>query len=135
MAAGSAPAPATSSGASAAGRAYPDGNLQTGAGISAEADVAITGNTVEDAVWGLQLGWGPYLRDVVASGNVIRRTKIGVAVSVAEGAGPAVIANNVIADAEKGAILGMRWDEIATGDLLTGAADWPQLTVAGNRAG
>ena len=46
------------------GPTYPDGNLQIGAGIAAEADVAITGNVVEDAVWGLQLGWGPYLRDV-----------------------------------------------------------------------
>ncbi len=57
------------------GPPYPDGNLQTGAGISAEADVAITGNTVEDAIWGLQLGWGPYLRDVTATGNVLRRTQ------------------------------------------------------------
>ena len=31
------------------GPTYPDGNLQIGAGISAEADVAITGNVVEDA--------------------------------------------------------------------------------------
>ena len=80
------------------GPTYPDGNLQIGAGIAAEADVAITGNVVEDAVWGLQLGWGPYLRDVTATGNVIRRTKIGIAVSVVEGAGPAVISDNLISE-------------------------------------
>ena len=39
------------------GPTYPDGNLQIGAGIAAEADVAISGNVVEDAVWGVQLGW------------------------------------------------------------------------------
>jgi len=115
------------------GPAYPDGNLQIGAGISAEADVAITGNTIEDAIWGLQLGWGPYLRDVTATGNVIRRTKIGIAVSVAEGAGPALIANNLIAEAERGAILGMRWDEIATEDLVDGTIAVPGLGIEGNR--
>ncbi len=117
------------------GPPYPDGNLQTGAAISAEADVAITGNTVEDAIWGLQLGWGPFLRDVTATGNVIRRTKIGIAVSVAEGAGPALIANNLIAEATRGAILGMRWDEVATEELVDGGAVVPALSIEGNRAG
>ncbi len=115
------------------GPAYPDGNLQNGAGISAEADVAITGNTIEDAIWGLQLGWGPYLRDVTASGNVIRRTQIGIAVSVAEGAGPALIANNLIDEAKRGAILGMRWDEVATEELVDGTVAVPGVSLAGNR--
>jgi uncharacterized secreted repeat protein (TIGR03808 family) len=115
------------------GPAYPDGNLQNGAGISAEADVAITGNTIEDAIWGLQLGWGPYLRDVTASGNVIRRTQIGIAVSVAEGAGPALIANNLIDEAKRGAILGMRWEEVATEELVDGTVAVPGVSIDGNR--
>jgi uncharacterized secreted repeat protein (TIGR03808 family) len=117
------------------GPPYPDGNLQIGAGIAAEADVAVTGNVVEDAVWGLQLGWGPHLRDVSATGNVIRRTKIGVAVSVVEGAGPALITGNLISGAEQGAILGMRWDEIATGELAEGGEAVEGVTVVGNRVG
>lgn len=115
------------------GPAYPDGNLQIGAGIAAEADVAITGNVVENAVWGLQLGWGPYLRDVTATGNVIRQTEIGIAVSVAEGAGPAVIANNLISAAEQGAILGMQWDKVATGELIDGTETVKGLGISGNR--
>ncbi len=115
------------------GPPYPDGNLQNGAGISAEADVAITGNTIEDAIWGLQLGWGPYLRDVTASGNVIRRTQIGIAVSVAEGAGPTLIANNLIDEVKRGAILGMRWDEVATDELVDGTVAVPGVSLAGNR--
>ena len=96
--------------------------------------MAITGNVVEDAVWGLQLGWGPYLRDVTATGNVIRRTKIGIAVSVVEGAGPAVISDNLISGAEQGAILGMRWAEVATGELVGWRRDAPAgLSVSGNR--
>jgi uncharacterized secreted repeat protein (TIGR03808 family) len=117
------------------GPTYPDGNLQIGAGIAAEADVAVTGNVIEHAVWGLQLGWGPYLRNVTATGNVIRRTKIGIAVSVVEGAGPAVISDNLIADAERGAILGTMWDQIATADLIDGTEIPPNVTVAGNRKG
>ncbi len=116
-----------------AGPTYPDGNPGPRGGISAEAEVAISGNVIEEADWGLHLGWGPYLRDVSATGNVIRRTDIGIAVSVAEGAGPATIADNMIADAAKGAILGMRWADIATGELVDGAKDYPALTITGNR--
>jgi uncharacterized secreted repeat protein (TIGR03808 family) len=116
------------------GPAYPDGNLQIGAGIAAEADVAITGNVVENAVWGLQLGWGPYLRDVTATGNVIRRTKIGIAVSVVEGAGPAVISDNLISGAEQGAILGTRWVDVATGELIDEAEAVNGISIGGNRA-
>jgi uncharacterized secreted repeat protein (TIGR03808 family) len=111
------------------------GGRRLGAGIGAEADVAITGNVVEDAVWGLQLGWGPYLRDLTVTGNVIRRSRIGIGVSVVEGAGAAVIANNVISGAAHGAILGMRWEEPVTTDLAdSGAQAWSHLTIAGNRA-
>jgi uncharacterized secreted repeat protein (TIGR03808 family) len=117
------------------GPAYADGNLQNGAGIAAEADVAITGNVVENAIWGLQLGWGPYLRDVTATGNVIRKTKIGIAVSVAEGAGSAVVADNLISGVEQGAILGMRWSDVVTGELVDGGALPKGLTVEGNRRG
>jgi uncharacterized secreted repeat protein (TIGR03808 family) len=115
------------------GPAYPDGNLQIGAGVAAEADVAITGNVIEGAIWGLQLGWGPYLRDVTATGNVIRRTRIGVAASVVEGAGTALVADNLISDAAQGAILGMRWDQIATGELIDGEDPPANLTLFGNK--
>ncbi len=90
---------------------------------------------VENAVYGLNLGWGPYLRDVAATGNVIRGGKIGITVSVVEGSGPAIIADNLISGAESGAIVGMRWEEVATADLAGGGADaFPQLTVERNRA-
>lgn len=117
------------------GPRYADGNAQIGAGISAEADMAVTGNVVEDCVWGLKLGWGPYLRDVTASGNTIRRTRIGIAVSVVEGAGPALVAGNLITAAEEGAILGMRWEEVATGELADGGETAENVTVTGNVMG
>ena len=107
-----------------------------GIGIAAEADVALTGNLIDGApLFGMMLGWGPYLRNVAATGNVIRRAPIGFVVSVVEGGGPALIANNLIAGASDGAVIGMRWAERASGDLTRDAGGFPQLTVAGNRIG
>ena len=56
---------------------------------------------------GIVLGWGRYLRDLAATGNVVRKADIGIAVSVATGTGTALIANNVIADVTRGAIVGI----------------------------
>ena len=79
-----------------------------GVGISVEADTAVTGNVVENApTAGIMLGWGHYLRDIAVTGNVVRKADIGIAVSVAPGAGSALIANNVIAETPRGAIVGM----------------------------
>ncbi len=59
----------------------------------------MTGNVIENApTAGIILGWGHHLRDVAATGNVVRQGRIGIGVSVATGAGTALIANNMIAD-------------------------------------
>ena len=86
------------------------------------------------ALTGMQLGWGPYLRDVAATGNVIRRAPMGIAVSVVDGAGSAVISDNLISGADKGAVVGMHWDKAATGDLAqNGAERYPHLLIERNR--
>ncbi len=114
---------------------YPSGGPTFGVGIGVEADVAASGNVIDGAgLCGMQLGWGPYLRDVAATGNVIRRAPMGIAVSVVDGAGSAVISDNLISGADKGAVVGMHWDKAATGDLaLNGAEAYPQLLVERNR--
>jgi uncharacterized secreted repeat protein (TIGR03808 family) len=106
-----------------------------GIGIYVEADSTVTGNVVENATFaGLMAGWGPYLRDVSITGNVVRAAPIGVGVSVVPRAGAAVIANNVISGARRGAILGMDHREVVTGDLTRdGAGRYAQLAIAGNR--
>jgi len=105
-----------------------------GAGIWAEAETAVTGNVIENApLFGIALGWGPYLRNVTATGNVINKAGVGIAVTVVEGAGKAVIANNIITEALRGAVVGFRWSERVTEDLtITGAEAWPHLSVSGN---
>src|SRR6185436_12885977 len=106
-----------------------------GVGIAIEADTSATGNVIDGAPrFGMLLGWGPSLRDVAATSNVIRGAPVGVAVSVADGAGSAVIADNLISGATRGAVVGMRWAETASGDLAkTGAAKFPHLLVERNR--
>jgi formylglycine-generating enzyme required for sulfatase activity len=57
------------------------------------------------------------------------------AVSVAEGTGRALIANNLISGARDGAVVGYRWMERATGDLnAVGAERHPRIALAGNIA-
>ncbi len=106
-----------------------------GIGIAAEADTAITGNVIEAAPFaGIVLGFGHHLRDVAATGNVVRRADIGVAVSVSTGAGNALIANNMLSDVVRGAIVGMDRNRIVTGDLMRGGAEkYANLTISGNR--
>jgi uncharacterized secreted repeat protein (TIGR03808 family) len=112
-----------------------DPNDGAGIGIGIEADTAVTGNTIENAPYaGIAAGWGAYLRDVAITANIIRRTEFGIAVSVAPGAGAAVIADNMISEARSGAIVGMEWKKPVTGDLAKdGAARYAQLSIVGNR--
>jgi uncharacterized secreted repeat protein (TIGR03808 family) len=106
-----------------------------GVGIGVEADTEVTGNTIENApVMGIEVGSGKYLRNVTVSRNRLRKTGIGIGVTVVEGAGSATITDNVIADAKDGAVVGMRWDKPATGDLTRGGAEaFAHLRIAGNQ--
>ena len=106
-----------------------------GIGIYVEADCSVTGNVIENApAFGIVAGWGTYLRDVTISGNVIRNASAGIGVSVAEGAGTALINNNLIAETPRGAVVGLDHARVVTGDL-TGdgaAARYAQLVVGNN---
>ena len=106
-----------------------------GTGILAEADIAVTGNVIENAPrFGVLLGWGPYLRDVVASNNIIREARAGFYVSVVEGIGKVAITDNLISGTVEGAVMGYRWTEPATDDLaLVGTSAFPSLQVSRNK--
>ncbi len=102
-------------------------------GIAAEADTQITGNVIEDAAEaGINLGWGQYCRNLMASGNLIRNCGRGIAFSVSESAEPVMIGGNRIAGCTT-AIQGMSFNEAVTGDLaLAGAAIPAGNMIAGN---
>ncbi|MGL4397710.1 MAG: TIGR03808 family TAT-translocated repetitive protein [Hyphomicrobium sp.] len=106
-----------------------------GDGIGVEADATVTGNTIENAPSaGIRIGWGPYMRNVAATGNVVRNAGIGIALSSADDAGPCLVANNLIAGARDGAI---RLNDHGTprgGDLARDAEHAGRHVIQGNLA-
>ncbi len=94
-----------------------------GMGVHVEAEATVTGNVIENASdIGISLGWSWGMRNLVATGNMVRKTGIGVSVSLVPKERNALIANNVITDASKGAVVGTEYGKVVTGDL-TKAAD------------
>ena len=116
---------------------YPAEGAGFGTGISVEADCTASNNVIEGApLFGMQIGWGPFMRNIVATGNVIRNAGVGISVSVVEGTGQAVISGNVIDNAQNGAIIGYRWADPATGDLAKGGPKkFPNLEIGKNSIG
>ncbi|PCI04308.1 MAG: TIGR03808 family TAT-translocated repetitive protein [Hyphomicrobiales bacterium] len=112
---------------------YEDKDHLFGEGISAEAETTITGNVIENtARFGMMLGWGEYLRNVIVTSNVIRDTKTGIYVTVIEGTGPAIISQNLFSGITDGAIIGYRWQEPVTSDLIDGSS-FPNLQIERNQ--
>uniref|UniRef100_Q07QJ3 Right handed beta helix domain-containing protein n=1 Tax=Rhodopseudomonas palustris (strain BisA53) TaxID=316055 RepID=Q07QJ3_RHOP5 len=107
-----------------------------GIGIYVEADTAVTGNVIENApAFGIVAGWGKYLRDVAISGNVIRNAFVGIGVSVASGAGTALVSNNVLAETPRGAVVGLDHAKPVTPDLTAaGAARFSQVVLGTNQS-
>jgi uncharacterized secreted repeat protein (TIGR03808 family) len=105
-----------------------------GIGIYVEADTSVTGNVIENAPsFGIIAGWGKYLRDVAITGNVIRNAFVGIGVSVASGAGAALVNNNMISGAPRGAVVGLDHARPVTPDLSAdGAQRFAQVVVGTN---
>jgi uncharacterized secreted repeat protein (TIGR03808 family) len=106
-----------------------------GEGIGVEADAVVSGNTIEGApTVGIQIGWGPYMRDVAATGNVIRGAKVGISITSAAEAGACLIANNLISKSQDGAIRKMTLGVMSGPDLAREPASAGRMTVTGNVA-
>ena len=105
-----------------------------GVGIYVEADSSVTGNMIENAPsFGIMAGWDKYLRDVVISGNVIRKAFVGIGVSVTSGAGTALVNANMISETPRGAVVGLDHARPVTPDLSAeGAQRFPQVVVGSN---
>ncbi len=105
-----------------------------GIGIYVEADTSVSGNVIENAPsFGILAGWGKYLRDVAISGNVIRKALVGIGVSVASGAGTALVNNNMISETPRGAVVGLDHARPVTSDLSAeGAQRFAQVVLGTN---
>jgi uncharacterized secreted repeat protein (TIGR03808 family) len=108
-----------------------------GEGIVVEADASVVGNVLENvATTGIAVGWGPYLRDVVVSANVVRDTTVGIGVETSDGAGSALVSGNRIVRARRASILATRHGAAAGVDLATpGVRVPPNIQVSGNSIG
>ncbi len=74
------------------------------------------------------------MRDVAVTSNVIRDADFGITVSVVPGAGTAMVADDLISETRRGAIVGMEWKKPVTGDLAKdGASRYAQLSIGNNR--
>ncbi len=79
-----------------------------GEGICVEADATVTGNTIENApTAGIVIGWGTYMRNVVATGNLVRDARVGITVTSDAAAGACLITANMISGNSDGAIRAM----------------------------
>ena len=95
--------------------------LVGGSGVHVEAEAAVTGNVIENASEvGISLGWSWAMRNLVATGNVVRRSGIGISVSLVAKERNALIANNLISEAKLGAVVGTEFGKAVTGDLTRG---------------
>jgi uncharacterized secreted repeat protein (TIGR03808 family) len=99
-------------------------------GIYVEAEVAVTGNVVENVPGvAIAAGFGSFMRSITITSNVVYASNIGIGVSVAEGAGRVLIADNMVHEPSVGEIVGLKWTEVAETDLRAVADRYPHVTI------
>lgn len=104
-----------------------------GEGIAVEADAAVTGNTIENApTVGIAVGWGPHMRNVAVTGNVVHTAGVGIAITDAEDAGACLVANNMISATVWGAVRMSSHGLPAGPDLATEPPRTGRITIKDN---
>ncbi len=106
---------------------------QRGNGIVVEADATVSGNTIEDApTSGITVGWGPYMRNVAVTGNVVRLARYGILISSAPDAGACLVANNMISETQGGAIRAHNVGSVHGADLSKSDTHSARVTITSN---
>jgi uncharacterized secreted repeat protein (TIGR03808 family) len=100
-------------------------------GLYAEADTLLSGNVVEAVPGvGIAAGYGPFLRNVSITDNLVSQCQIGIGVSVVEEAGPVRIDGNMVTGSQDSGIVGLAWSEVVTTDLAANTP--PNVTMGDN---
>jgi uncharacterized secreted repeat protein (TIGR03808 family) len=109
------------------------GKPRVGGAIFVEADTVVTSNVMEGINgYAIEMGWSDKLRNLVASHNIIRDAKVGIAVSTVNGVGTAMISENIFENTTP-AIQGYDHETPSTGDLTEEGAQVPaHITMRGN---
>ncbi|MGE3628127.1 MAG: TIGR03808 family TAT-translocated repetitive protein [Hyphomicrobiales bacterium] len=111
----------------------PEGESR-GIGIAVEADTLVSGNVVEGApTVGIMAGWGVHLRDVTITANMVRQSRVGIGVSVVNGAGYAFITDNMMSQTTEGGIRAMDHLKLLGRDLAHQSSEsFRNIAVFGN---
>jgi uncharacterized secreted repeat protein (TIGR03808 family) len=107
-------------------------------GIYAEADTVIANNAIDNVPGpAILVGYGPFVRNIIISDNVITGARYGVAVSVVQDAavGPVRISGNLIGAGTEHAMIGMEWEKIVSTDLAADVARYPNIAIGDNTVG
>jgi uncharacterized secreted repeat protein (TIGR03808 family) len=104
-------------------------------GIYAEADTVVANNVVENSPGvGIVAGFGPFVRNVSITGNVLRDCAIGIGVTVVDDpqVGRVNVSSNTISGSTGGGVVGFEWEVVVSDDLARDAVNYPHVIVAGN---
>lgn len=104
-------------------------------GIYAEADTVVANNVVENSPGvGIVAGFGPFVRNVSITGNVLRDCSIGIGVTVVDDpkVGKVQVNGNTISGATSGGVVGFEWERIVSDDLARDAGRYPHVMVSDN---
>lgn len=104
-------------------------------GIYAEADTLVANNVIENVPGvGIVAGYGPFVRNVLISDNILTGCAIGIGVTVVgdPAIGPVRVTDNLIAAPSQHAIAGFEWDNIVSPDLAADSTRYPHVTIADN---
>ena len=111
-------------------RGGPMADAGESAGIIAEGETLISNNVLENIITiGIRLGWGPYARNLLAQGNIIRNCERGIVVTTSEGAGQQMVTGNMISGAKLGGIQGMDYNTVTLTDMLKAP---PHISISNN---
>ena len=107
-----------------------------GEGIAVEADAVVTGNVVENATTaGIFVGWTKWMREVVVTSNLVRRSRIGIGVTGDRDAGAVLVTANLISGATDGAIRAMQRHAPYGPDLAATRTETARVLIHGNAVG
>ncbi len=107
-------------------------------GIYAEAETVVANNSIENVPGiGILAGYGPYVRNIIVSDNVLSQVQTGIATSVVQDpkAGAVRISGNIIGAGAANGIVGMEWDKVVAADLTRPGGTYPNVVVVDNTVG
>ena len=107
-------------------------------GIYAEADTVVANNVIENVPGvGIAAGFGPFVRNVSITDNVLTGCNIGIGVTVVNDpkVGVVQVSGNLVSGATVAGVAGLEWHNVVSDDLARDAERYAHVRVSGNTTG